>query len=65
MRDHQTSKARALVPHAHAHHARLAILSAPDASVALRSPRHAHASMRIPGGGLADRDDLARKSPTA
>eukprot|EP00966_Prymnesium_polylepis_P056190 1299680-Prymnesium_polylepis.1 len=44
MRDHQTSKARALVPNAHAHHARLAILSAPDASVTLRI---SHASMRM------------------
>eukprot|EP00966_Prymnesium_polylepis_P069233 1608981-Prymnesium_polylepis.1 len=44
---------------------RLAILCAPDALVTLRSLRHAHAMMRellVREGGLADRDDLARKS---
>ena len=46
-----TSKARALAPHAHAHHIRLAILSAPDALVALRSPTHYHLDADAEGGG--------------
>eukprot|EP00966_Prymnesium_polylepis_P069234 1608982-Prymnesium_polylepis.1 len=45
-RDHQTSRALALAPHGHAHDVRLAILRAPDAPVALRFLRHAHAMMR-------------------
>eukprot|EP00966_Prymnesium_polylepis_P150393 3473780-Prymnesium_polylepis.1 len=45
-------------------------MRAPDAPVALRpSPRHAHAMMRelnkCAEGGLADRDEVARKSVKA
>jgi len=67
-RDHQTSKARALAPLAHAHHVCLAILHVYDASVTLRSPRHAHAMMRElreREAVLRTRDDFARKSVKA
>eukprot|EP00966_Prymnesium_polylepis_P261380 6037492-Prymnesium_polylepis.1 len=52
----------ALAPHAHAHHVCLEILHVYDAPVTLRSPRHAHGHDTGAAGGLADRDDLARKS---
>eukprot|EP00966_Prymnesium_polylepis_P020939 481886-Prymnesium_polylepis.1 len=50
----------------HCHvYTRSAILHVYDASVTLRPPRHAHALMRVWGGGIADMGDLVRKSPTA
>ena len=61
MRDHQTSKALSLAPHAYAHRVCLAILRAPDASVTLRSPRHAHAMMRE----LREREAVLRTGTTS
>ena len=61
------AKSAALAPHTHAHHVRLTILRAPDASVTLRSLRHAHghdAGVACAEGALADRGEVARKSPT-
>eukprot|EP00966_Prymnesium_polylepis_P275640 6368638-Prymnesium_polylepis.1 len=54
-------KARAVAPHADAHHVRLAILHVYDASVTLRSPP-TFISMRARGGGTWGRKPLLRQN---